>query len=307
MKIPTILALFLLVVAVGLGIFIFFSNQNMAMQKIQTIKPQQLQTLNITDTSFTVVWQTEKPSTGYVTHGTNLLKLETTKDDRDTNSPQKRLTHFVTVKNLTPETKYLYRIKIDSLSFPEEPIEVTTTKTLASNIQNQTIVGTVVDKNLQPLDEGLVFLSVNGSSGLASYVSTAGNFLLPLSQIRTGSYESYFQISSGTEANILIKKGDELADIKISLPLKNPTLPPVRLGQSLNFQQFSQLIESEKSSTIDPRKFDLNSDGKVNTLDLSTVLQNIGKNPKVLKKSADLNSDGRVDAKDVDLVIEALK
>ncbi len=56
--------------------------------------------------------------------------------------------------------------------------------------------------------------------------------------------------------------------------------------------------------------FDLNNDGKTNSLDLAIITRNAGKKTSTLQdeniKKADLNGDGTIDKKDADLLISKL-
>jgi Ca2+-binding EF-hand superfamily protein len=64
------------------------------------------------------------------------------------------------------------------------------------------------------------------------------------------------------------------------------------------------------STSTSNTNYDLNQDGKINSLDLAIISQNNGK--KVTEdssaeiKQADLNKDGLIDKKDSDLLLTAL-
>ncbi|MBI2022621.1 hypothetical protein HYS97_02145 [Candidatus Daviesbacteria bacterium] len=90
------------------------------------------------------------------------------------------------------------------------------------------------------------------------------------------------------------------------MPVDDQVLSLLSLGKNINlrsYQRFS-LIRQEEPTVPANLSFDLNKDGRVNSLDLSIVVQNLGKSPKVLE--ADINKDGIVDQKDIDLIKQNL-
>src|SRR5262245_60806402 len=62
---------------------------------------------NIEDRSVTISWVSDQALAGNVIYGQN-LEL-TARDDRDQTSPVPRHLHYVSLKNLTPQTTYQFR------------------------------------------------------------------------------------------------------------------------------------------------------------------------------------------------------
>lgn len=316
-KIPTLFGLTLLLIALVLGIAVYFYQDQASLKRKVVFAPKQVEIINLSPDSATITWQTDTPVEAKISFtengpGQKLSQL----DDRDKSSQiVKRITHFVTLKNLKASTKYFYQIEEADFSYPDLPTIFQTTpqlNTASDQIQtqmNQPITGTVLDLGLKPVDEALVFLDISGASKIGTFITTAGNFILPLKGLLAKDLKQPFNITDPTEAQLQIIKGNAETNVQIVLPLKKSSLSAIQLGRNINLQSFlasnSAEIETPIKSPNSPshgplNKFDLNSDGKINSVDLSIILDNLGKRPKV--KGADLNVDGIVDQKDIELL-----
>ncbi len=158
MKIPTILGLALLIIAISLGVFLYTYKQKKDNQKKEQLTPINIQIVNTSDTQVSIVWQTKSPAIGIILSGED-NKLESKQpDDRDIEGQSPYVVHFVTIKNLKPDTNYFFQIQNDNFKFPNQAIQFKTEKVNSSKIPpNNPILGTVLDSNLQPIDEALVF------------------------------------------------------------------------------------------------------------------------------------------------------
>ncbi|MCR4306326.1 MAG: dockerin type I domain-containing protein, partial [Candidatus Daviesbacteria bacterium] len=132
-----------------------------------------------------------------------------------------------------------------------------------------------------------------------SSIVKAGNFLIPLSQIRKSDLSDTYQLTEGILAKLTVKSTKGEASAEFQLKSDSPPLPPIKLGESVD------LTIQPQSSNPNSDQYDLNGDGIINTTDYMTLLQNLGKNPKNAK--ADINGDGVVDQKDRDLMSQKLK
>lgn len=302
MKIPTLLGLILLLIAIGLGITLFYVKQQAYIQGKIAYEPIDFQIANITDTSAVITWQTHLPIQGtvYLSNNTEY------KDSRDELFSQPYTTHFVTLTGLAPQTQYTFTLRENGFEYSDGQYKFTTASQTSKTEKpaSQILKGTVLTNTLNALDEGLVYLRVNNAITQATYVKK-GNYLLPIQNIDEQS----------KQATLLIKKNNQQATINFTLPLKEYILPTVTLGQNIDLGQYYSsssalpkglstipLLAPKPASGSATPSFDINNDGRVNTPDLSIVLQNVGKNTR----QADLNNDGTVDQKDVDLIRAAL-
>ncbi len=307
-KIPTLLALILIVAVIGLGFFFLFINNKNKNNQLKIVNPQELLVSNITDTTATIIWHTEIPIVGKVRIN-NLVQP----DDRDLNKQKtKRQTHFVTVSNLNPDTNYQFQIEMDGLLYPDNPVQFKTISTAlnerAQNEQNYSpIRGTILNQQQEPVDEALVVIKLPNAIPKATFVTTAGNFILPLTKLITNDLTDTVKIND-KPATIEARKSTRASLIQISLPLKNQSLAPITLGKNENMIDFL----SQPTGTPQPLEFqqqtvgfDLNNDGKINTLDSSLITDPIAR--QQFNQAADFNNDKIIDEKDLDLIKDELE
>src|SRR5581483_492478 len=109
MKIPTLLGMVLLcLLVVGLSLATLYMQKLFAPQPSMSIK--NIQTSNISDTSFSVTWFSTTPIPTLAYLGTyknfSLMNVQPLHDDRDQQTPAKRITHLTTFKNIKPNQTY---------------------------------------------------------------------------------------------------------------------------------------------------------------------------------------------------------
>ncbi len=302
--IPTILGLGLLFTAIFLGLTIFFYNQEFKRRIDRINAPKNIRVVNITDTKASVIWETSLETTGSLVWGKEKNLNFTTFDDRDQSDQSTHQVHIVTLKDLSQETTYQFQIKNNNSLWPVASFKTGQKLSLQPEtllkkgvLANKPIIGKLLDPNLEPTSEALIVLSLNEGSLQATTTSTAGNFILPLVDLRNRDLDSYFIVENSLAAQLEIYKDNRVTKAKITLPLSE-NLPPIILGQD------ADLTKSSSQETIKKNPVDLNSDNKINAVDLSIVIANLGKRGANL---ADLNNDQIVDQKDLDIISQALK
>lgn len=281
-RIPTLLGLFLIIVGMAVGVYLILQNQTLQTKASIDLTPQNIEITNIEDTGFSVSWQTAQETTGFLILNINGSD-QTIIDDQDTTVPKPRLLHHVSIRNLTPQTTYQYKIVSGKIKSPSSQI---TTTSLNFPNKNKPIIGQI---NAQ---QGLIFLEIEGAIKQSTIIKNYGNFVIPIGQMRKSDLSDIFIPDDQTTGKITIID-EKLQQTNITFYLKNP-LPPIQSGSSVNLTKQPPVLGETVS------KFDLNGDGQINSSDYSLILQNFGKNPK--NKNADLNGDGIVNQKDLDLI-----
>lgn len=301
--IPTILGLGLLFTAIFLGLAIFFYNQEFK-KRIDLINgAKNIQIVNISDTSATIIWETSSETRSLLLWGKDGNLSNSVNDDRDQGSIKPHQVHIHTLKNLASESLYEFQIKNNNslskkFSFKTARSLPSQTEGLVkSSLANKPIVGKILDPSLEPTQEALVLLSLNQAAPIATVTSTAGNFILPLADLRSEDLNNYLTIEDRLPAQLKIYKNNRATKAKIILPLNDP-LTAIILGQE------TDLTQGTNSAVVKKNPIDLNGDGKINAVDLSIIIANLGKRGDNL---ADLNSDQIVDQKDLDIISKALK
>ncbi|OGE32993.1 hypothetical protein A3C59_02760 [Candidatus Daviesbacteria bacterium RIFCSPHIGHO2_02_FULL_36_13] len=293
-RIPTLLGLAIIFSGIASGVFLTLQGQNFISKASPDQTPQNITLSNISDDTVALSWTTTSSSVSFVNFGVNSTNEHTVLDDRDSKTPKAHIIHYVTIKDLLPKTEYQYRII--SGNSQSETDTFTTASPLSNSGGFRPIIGSVLTDDI-PLDEGVVYLSISNASIGSSLIRDLGNFLIPLSQIRKSDLSDGFPLTDETivKLTVLSPEGESTALFKLRDAYEE--LPPLQLGEDLDLT----ILEDSPEVIID---YDLNGDGKINSNDISILLQNIGKNPKNPKY--DLNLDGVVDQKDLSLLGEQI-
>jgi len=293
-RIPTILGLAIIFFGLVVGVYLVLQNQPtiITTQAAPDKAPQNITFSNIEDDQAAVSWQTETPIASFVKL-TGPSGDQTFLDDKDI-TPSPHILHHVTLNNLNPETSY--QIKIVTGKLTSETLKFTTAVTADSQNGYKPIIGSVIDQD-KPLSAGLVYLKLNGAIVQSAPIKSLGNFIIPISKIRSSDLSQIFVPNDDLTANltILAENGNKSS---VTFTLKDASSPLViKLGQDIDLTKNNTL-------GVATSKFDLNGDGFVNTSDYSIVLHNFGKDPK--DKRADFNQDGVVDKKDLKIISDEI-
>lgn len=295
-RIPTLLGLGVLIVGLVMGGFLVLQRQILTSRANQSFLPKNVTVANISDTSFSIFWSTDQPTTGFVQAGPASSLEGSYLDERDSQSPKLHNLHFVTLTNLKPNTLYYYQIRSGPNLYPKAtPATTKTAPTLEVGEKYQPIMGVILAPDKKGA-EALVILDLPEAQKLATITKAASNFVLPLTGIRTSSLDQPFFIPEETIATLTISNSKTSSQVKIFLPPQGNPLPPITLSQDVDFTN----QQASPSSSL--AKFDLSGDGVINSLDAGLLLKYFGKN--FPDKKMDLNKDGIIDQKDVDILRE---
>lgn len=281
-KIPTILGLAVIFLGLAGGLFLVLREQTFLSLATPDLTAQNITLTNMTDSSLVISWQTNSASASFITFGQNNPGEQTVLDDRDSSGPTPRSIHYVTLKNLLPQTEYRY--KIISGKINSDVFKFQTAKPLTNLTGFTPVIGSVLKDDNTPLGEGIAYLSIPGAINQSALIKSGGSFLIPVSQI---------QITEGVTAKLIIASDKGTAGLLFNVKANSTPLPPIKLGQNID------LTTPEETP-----QYDLNGDGKINAADNAAILQNFGKNGKNIK--GDVNDDGAVNQKDLDLMAQKI-
>ncbi len=305
-RIPTILGLGVIIFGIMAGVYLVLGERIFISRAAPDIKAQNITVTNITDDSVTISWQTQTPVVSFLTYGQANPNEQTILDDRDTKLPSAHSIHYTTLKNLLPKTEYQYKIFSGKTS--TDISKFTTATPVTSQTTFRPVIGSVIAED-KPLDEGIVYLSMTDAILQSALIKTSGNFLITLSQVRKADLSEVFLPTDDTIVKLTIKSSEGESSLLFKLRDANKELPSIKIGENFDFINNPPATPSVTPtiipSPLDLSKYDLNSDGKINSADNAILLQNFGGNPK--NKKTDLNRDGKVDQKDVDLMSQEIK
>ncbi len=312
MRIPTLLGVAVIFALItSLGVYYYFGQDD---HEEYNLEISDLKVVNITDTSATIAWQSSVPARGEILYSDseNLSKKAA---DQRTPADINRSTHFVTINDLKPDTKYFYKTKNDSFIYPPKPLQFKTAKFSNNNEEltfsfSKPLKGTVLNTNLNPTDESLIYLNIPGAQEIGAFSSTAGNFVLPLKSVLSKELDKQFIIEDGTTAQLTIVKNNLKSNIKIVISQNSINLPPITVGSNLDLINYSPTqIKKITFSERQSQGLDFNGDGAINSLDLAQLREAVnlpGANNTQSQSKFDVNLDGVIDQKDVEGFSEAL-
>ena len=106
-KIPTIIGIFILVFGLAAGVLLVRNQNFFRLGASAEFAPKDVRISNITDSSATVSWITDKETSGFVKWGEGQDSLDKTELDE---LASQSFTHTLTLRNLTPQTTYSFKI-----------------------------------------------------------------------------------------------------------------------------------------------------------------------------------------------------
>ena len=238
-QLPSYVGFFVLLAALGITI-ILSSNTFITISRATVgSDPKNIQISNLSDTSFTISYTTDANAVGTISYGTDPSTPNIALDDRDQQASQaaEHQVHFITVKNLTPLTKYYY--VIDSGSQKAEnngnPFEITTAPPLVTQPTGQpTLTGTVSLGDGSFPAEGIVSISAPNTQQLAALTQPNGSYQIPLNQLRDSTTSAAASLAPATVLQIQVMTPTQQSTAKV-LFSNAGNVPPIVLPQNYDF------------------------------------------------------------------------
>ncbi len=259
-KIPTLIGLLIITLGMVVATFLVQGETLFQIRAGPPKDPKNIKITNISDTSFTLTYTTDREVIGTLNYGKDQSLLDSVVlDDRDqlSQSISKYKTHSITVKNLDPNTLYYFSITSADKTYlnNHNPYEVGTGDKIDKDPSSQIpMSGKVVMPDGTVAGEGLVVVNINGAQDLSTYLKSDGTYTLPLNNLRNQALDDYFTMDSTTIINIEIYSQNLFSGVSISPEEINP-VPAVTLSNSYDFSSYSlepspSVPESSKSGTF---------------------------------------------------------
>lgn len=252
-RIPTILGIFLITISVGITTFLVNQGSLFQINASPAEQPQNVRITNVTDSSFSVSYSTEGSVIGSINYGNDVVLGQSGLDDRDQESGNlaNHKIHNITIRNLTPLTKYYFTITSgkDSYMNNDKPFEITTGASLTQTPSSQTpVTGKVILPSGSAPSEAIIYLTTDNSQVISVLVKPDGDYVLPLNSLRTGNLSSYYNFSQNSNITILMF-GDLLtSNVLLSLGEINP-IPTVTLSSDYDFRTGNSPVINPSSNS----------------------------------------------------------
>lgn len=229
-RIPTILALFLLVLGIGLTVFLVKQGTFVVSQAAPDHTPQNVVISNVTDTSFTVSFWTKDPSVAVVQIEDGDSYVNTL------SSNEASVTHVFDVQGLQASSDYGFSIVSNEETYmdsgalykaqtaPVPPLEIPEIPSLA---------GRVLLPSGGVASGALVYLSIEDSQIISTVTNSSGEYVFKFPQgIRTRDLKGFYVLEDGDFLALVSRLG-ELSS-QVSAPY-GPVLPTITLSHNFAF------------------------------------------------------------------------
>lgn len=238
-KIPTLIGI-ILVIAIMAGIGFLFESMARGQTRASTsTEPAKVTVTNVSDSGFTIIWQTGDLASGTVNVTGPNGKKYSAFDERDvTGKLGKYITHSVSIRSLAPDTLYDITILSNGKRYPvdKKSYQVTTSPLISSTAPAiDPAYGKVTMDDGTPADGAIVFLTLTDSQTLSTLVRNSGSWIVPLTGIRTTDGTSYLPISERITETVLIEKAGIESQV-VTDTLNDAPVPDVILGQTFDFR-----------------------------------------------------------------------
>ena len=258
-RIPTLLGMLLIVVGIGLTSFLVDKGVIFIGRASPATNPQNVRITNITDDSFTVSYNTDAQVIGSLTYGKDSNLGQTALDDRDqqTGSLASHKIHSITVRSLSPVTKYFFSITSgqDKFSNNTAPFEVVTGASVTSPPSEQKpVVGKVVMPNGKAPDEAIIYITTANSQVISSLIKSGGTYLIPLNSVRSQDLASYLDFSTVNTLKMLVFGDGLSSNVSLSINQINP-VPTITLSQNYDFVTGTQPVASSSAQQNSAESF----------------------------------------------------
>jgi len=249
-KIPTLIAIGLLMLGVVMGIFLVQRQQIFRIGAQPEAIPENVRVSNINSDSFSLTWTTDKDATSLVKYTKDSSNLSNTTAPESIASKL----HFITISGLEPSTIYNIEIVSNGETYDNNgtPWQAkTSTEVLTTSAKP--IYGQIQDQEGNHLAGSIVFLTIGGASPISTTTSDNGNWVLPLSSLKTQSLDNPFEINEqNTVLEIAVYTPEDTTNAYAFAKNARP-MPTIILGQPNDFRNSTnnneQLIDSSETTT----------------------------------------------------------
>ena len=264
-RIPTILGLVILVVALVAGVFFIGKGPGVfAPRATPETTPKNVKVTNVTDTGFTVSFLTDAKTAGFVKYGTEDGKFKSqASDDRDqlSGSVGEYQLHHITIRGLEENTNYFYIIGTgNGATFDNNgrAFSVKTARRAGPPAAAKTVYGSVTNTIGGPAEGSIVYVSNTKAGEMSSLVKNSGSWAVPLSNARVPDGSAYAQITDEDTLSILVQGNSPTLqssiDVKVaeSQPVATITLGGANPVSQPNLTPEPNPTETSEAVSLDP-------------------------------------------------------
>lgn len=239
-RIPTVIALLILLIGLGGGIFLAESTLRFFSPSDQETRPQDIQLTNRTASMATISWLTTKNSVGYIEYGLVNGPMKAIGVDDRTRKHGRTIystTHHITLNHLVPEQKYQFVIRSEGKRYDDRSKPYIFTTLPRQNLaQINPVYGTVTLPDANPAGGTIVYLTLEDAEPLSALVKPSGHWLIPLNIAHSREDKLPFTTIEGKKIELIIRKSPtEVAQAIADTRTINP-LQTIVIGKTYDFR-----------------------------------------------------------------------
>lgn len=250
-RIPTVMAILILVGGVAITTLLLKQGTFITSIASPQEEPQNVKLVNITDTSFTVMFTTANPTVGAISiDNTSPPKLIF--DKRDSSGQKEFVSHFVTATDLDPNTPYTFNVISNGDLYLDQGKPYTVT-TLSKSVQKASdtfpLAGSVLMPDATPGNDVLIYVIIPGGTPAGTITDAQGNFRLSANYIRNS--ETLEPLTITPNLKIVMEAQKANANSKTTYEYQpGQLIPPITLSQNYSFTAVTDTQETADTSTL---------------------------------------------------------
>jgi hypothetical protein len=234
--IPTILGVIILILGAFAGVFFLKSSTTFKIGADAAAAPKNIRVANITDSSATISWTTDKATVNFLLWGTAAASV--TKTENEDSSGAKFFSHSITLTGLAANTTYFYKINSDGATYDNSGTawQFKTGASLGSVKNSLLMSGSVINASGTPEKRALVYADIGGYL-LSTQTSDTGNYVFQLASARTTDLQAYAEVEpSQTLVQISVQATPTGISSAQIYPQSGNPVPPMIIGQTYDFK-----------------------------------------------------------------------
>ena len=251
-KMPTLIGL--LIAALLVGAVIYFGERVPLISALfakNGVTVQNIEITNISDISLTVSWTTQSLVVGDVLVSGGSITNRVALDDRD--SPTKKsptTTHHVTIRDLSPDTRYQVTLRAGGKNAEGPTQSVATGPTLPPNGDNTLgpAYGSITTQEDQPAEGALVYITVEGGQQLSTVVTPSGSWLIALNRLRRTDGTAFLPVVDRMTEEIVVRRNQSEDALAITDTMNDSPVPVMTIGKSYDFRK--QQAQGSKQTAV---------------------------------------------------------
>ncbi|RLC33475.1 hypothetical protein DRH14_04790 [Candidatus Shapirobacteria bacterium] len=270
--IPTIIALVFLVIIVIVTTYLSGLLTTFGSKASSDCSPISIQLTNLTYHSVDISFITSNKCSVSLNFNDRIIS-----DVFQPKNP-KSIIHYFQLNNLSPSTEYNYSIIAEAKKIKNDSFHFKTPVKLEKDPSATNLAwGKILNSDEKPANMGIVYLNIPGASPMSSFVTSAGNWNIPLSVSYNESKDAWFSPTLNTEEEIILLSDSGQSTLVTGNSSKNNPVDDIIIGQGFalpednNFSDNGYISKDQNQVfATSPKKITITNPVENETLNTST-------------------------------------